>query len=290
MVQSGDYMKFTILGSGGCVCTPKPLCQCHVCVQAREKGYPYARCGCSLYLADISLLIDTPEDIAIALNNADIKSVNSILYSHWDPDHTLGMRIMEQLRLEWLDYSENIKPSNPITVYADTSVMQDLDGIRSKFGPFLSYYEYMGLIQKQTIQNSVEIDNIKITIIPVPVDKAVSIFVFESNGKKLIYAPCDCKPFPNNELLSGADILVVGDTIVGDVLKNGKTLSAENPLRQELHSFEDVLNIKEHLGINRVVITHIEECWGKTYDDYLALEKEYENVKFAFDGMIIDLS
>ncbi len=66
-------MKFIILGSGGCVCTPKPLCQCNVCVEARKKGYPYKRCGCSLFLKDISLLVDTPEDIAIAINNADIK-------------------------------------------------------------------------------------------------------------------------------------------------------------------------------------------------------------------------
>lgn len=283
-------MKFTVLGSGGCVCTPKPSCQCRVCVQAREKGYPYARCGCSLYLEDISLLIDTPEDIAIALNNADIKSVNSILYSHWDPDHTLGMRVVEQLRLEWLDYFENIKPSNPVTVYADSSVMQDLDGIRSKYGSFLSYYEHMGLIKKQTIQDSIELGNIKITLIPVPKDdKAVSVFVFESNGKKLIYAPCDCVPFPDNELLHYADILVIGNTFIGDVLKNGKLISAEHPLRQELHSFEDVLRIKEQLGIKRVVITHIEECWGKTYDDYIALEKEYENISFAHDGMEIDL-
>jgi len=59
-------MRFVITGSGGCACTPKPLCQCNICVEAREKGFPYKRCGCSLYLEDIALLIDTPEDIAIA--------------------------------------------------------------------------------------------------------------------------------------------------------------------------------------------------------------------------------
>lgn len=282
-------MRFTVIGSGGCVCTPKPLCQCHVCTQAREKGYPYARCGCSLYLEDISLLIDTPEDIAIALNNADIKSINSIMYSHWDPDHTLGMRVMEQLRLEWLDYYDNIKPSNPITVYADTNVMQDLDGIRSKYGSLLNYYEYMGLIKKQTIQNSIKIGNIKISLISVSKEKAVSVFVFESNGKKLIYAPCDCNPFPNDELLYRSDVLVIGNTFIGNVLKNGKIISAEHPLRHELHSFEDVLKIKEQFCINRVVITHIEEDWGKTYDDYITLEKEHENISFAFDGLRINL-
>jgi phosphoribosyl 1,2-cyclic phosphate phosphodiesterase len=61
--------------------------------KSKKKGFSYKRCGCSLYLEDIALLINTPEDIAIAINNADLKEVNHIMYSHWDPDHTLGMRI-----------------------------------------------------------------------------------------------------------------------------------------------------------------------------------------------------
>jgi len=31
-------MKFTIIGSGGCVALPKPLCKCKICKEAREKG------------------------------------------------------------------------------------------------------------------------------------------------------------------------------------------------------------------------------------------------------------
>ena len=30
-------MKFIIIGSGGCVCLPKPLYQCRICVEARKK-------------------------------------------------------------------------------------------------------------------------------------------------------------------------------------------------------------------------------------------------------------
>lgn len=282
-------MKFTIIGSGGCVCTPKPLCQCQVCVQARKEGYPYARCGCSLFLEDIFLLVDTPEDIAVALNNADVRSIDAIIYSHWDPDHTLGMRIMEQLRLEWLDYYENIKPNNPIIVYADTNVLQDLNGIRSKYGSLLDYYEHMGLIKRQAVEKAIMIEGIKISFLPVPKNKAVSIFVFESNGKKLVYAPCDCIPFPDDDLLYHADILVIGNTFIGDVLKNGRVISDEHPLRKELHSFEDILRIKEKLNINHVVITHIEEDWGKTYDDYIALERKHQDIQFAFDGLKIYL-
>ncbi len=31
-------MKFIIVGSGGCVSLPKPLCNCEVCKEARVKG------------------------------------------------------------------------------------------------------------------------------------------------------------------------------------------------------------------------------------------------------------
>lgn len=91
-------MRLKIIGSGGCVSTPRPLCQCNICIEAREKGFPYARCGCSLYIEDANILIDTPEDIADALNHADIKEVEYILYSHIDPDHTMGMRVIVEIK------------------------------------------------------------------------------------------------------------------------------------------------------------------------------------------------
>lgn len=280
-------MKFIITGSGGCVCTPKPLCQCRVCTQAREKGFPYARCGCSLYLEDTALLVDTPEDIAIALNNSDIKAVDNILYSHWDPDHTMGMRVMEQLRLEWLDYFDGIKPEYPVNVYADTEVMKDLNGIRSKYGPLLDYYEQMGLAKRHSVADFIVIGNIRITFVPVSKAKAVTVFVFEQKGKRLIFAPCDCLPFPDSPLFYDADCLVIGNTFVGDVLKNGKTIGADHPLRRELFSFNGAMEIKEKFYINHMVITHIEESWGKTYDDYVQIEKNYSDIRFAFDGMEI---
>ena len=56
-------MKWIILGSGGCMVIPKPLCRCHVCQEARKKGVPYARAGPSAFVHDINLLIDTPAEI-----------------------------------------------------------------------------------------------------------------------------------------------------------------------------------------------------------------------------------
>lgn len=51
-------MKLKIIGSGGCVSIPKPLCQCKICSEARKKGFPYARCGCSLYVEENAISKD----------------------------------------------------------------------------------------------------------------------------------------------------------------------------------------------------------------------------------------
>jgi len=196
---------------------------------------------------------------------------------------------MEQLRLEWLDYYDNVKPDNPIAIYADTGVMGDLNRIHGKYGSMLDFYEHMNLAKRHSVEDSITIDNIKISFIPVPGTKAVTIFVFEKNERKLVYASCDCVPFSDNELLYNADVLVIGDTFVGDIPKNGKSISPEHPLRKELRSFEHVLELREQLSASRLIVTHIEEFWGKGYDDYVAIGSQYKNVQFAFDGMSVNL-
>ena len=280
-------MKFKIIGSGGCVSLPKPLCNCKICNEARLKGKPYSRYGCSLFLEDINLLIDTPEDIVHAINHSNIKDINTVLFSHVDPDHTLGFRVFEQLRLNWLEVSEGKECKNPINVYAMEHVMSDINSIQFKFGTYLDYYENTrNLIKREIINKSMYIEDIKISCIKV---NHTTVFVFEENDKKVIYAPCDVKPFPNDEILKNAELLIIGNTVVGDILKGGFVLKEDNPLRKELFSLDEIQNIKREYNINNVIITHLEEDWGKSYDDYLELENKYSGIQFAYDGMEIDI-
>lgn len=280
-------MNFKIIGSGGCVTLPKPLCFCRVCTEARKKGNPYSRFGCSLYLEEAKLLVDTPEDICQGLNYGQIKEIKRVLYSHMDPDHTLGMRVFEQLRLNWLKISQGIECENPIEVIAMEHVMEDLNSIGSKLGSYFDYYENVrNLIVRHKVNDSIEVDGIKITLIKVG---CATVFVFEEGSKKLIYAPCDVKPFPENEIFKDADVMIIGNTIIGDVLKDDFKLEKDNPLREELFIMDEIIELKNKYNIKKVIMTHLEEDWGKSYDDYLALENHYEGISFAFDGMIIKL-
>ena len=135
----------------------------------------------------------------------------------------------------------------------------------------------------------IEKGDIRIDLIPVDDKEEVAIFVIAQGDKKVIYAPCDVKPFPNNLIFNDADVLIIGNTIVGDVLKNGFVLERDNLLREELFVMDEIIEIKKKYNIKQVIITHLEEDWGKSYDDYVELEKEYDGIQFAYDGMEVVL-
>lgn len=224
-------MKIKIIGSGGCVSTPRPCCDCRVCKEAREKGFPYARTGCSIYIEEIETLIDTPEDINYALNHANVSKVEQVLYSHADPDHTMGMRVFEQLKMDWLGCSVDKKNENLIEVLSLPKVIEELRKQKTFRGSVLDYYVWRGLI---TVNGSYYVEK-------------------------------------------------------GDILKDGFILKLDNPLREELFIMEEILEIKEQFHIKNVIVTHLEEDWGKSYDDYAELEKEYDGIRFAYDGMEVEL-
>ncbi len=281
-------MNVIILGSGGCVSTPRACCNCRVCTEARLKGFPYARTGCSLFIEEANILIDTPEDINTSLNNAGIQKVEHILYSHCDPDHTMGMRVIEQLNMDWLAASQGKKPDHPIEVASLPAVLEDVKKQGTKYGSALGYYEAKGLVYTREIY-TLQAGGILIELIPTDEQEHVAVFVISSNGKKIIYAPCDVKPFPKSEKFQDADVLIIGNTIVGDVLKDGGVLNGDNPLRKELFTMDEIDDIRKQYKIKKVIITHLEEDWGKSYDDYRELEKTLDAVYFAYDGLKIQL-
>ncbi len=280
-------MKIKIIGSGGCVSIPRPLCQCRICKEARIKGVPYARCGCSLYIEDLSLLIDTPEDINAALNHVDVKAIDTILFSHADPDHTMGIRVIEQLKMDWLAQSVGITCSQPLTVGAMPEIIKELRSQCSKYGSMLEYYEKMGLAKVKNM-NHLEQNEIQIEFVPVDESGIVTVFVIKDKDRKVIYAPCDVKPFPDNLLFYKADVLIIGNTIVGEQLKDGFVLNETNILRNELFVMDEIVAIKKKYQIGKIIITHLEEDWGKSYDDYIRLQRQYEGIEFAYDGMKIE--
>lgn len=80
------------------------------------------------------------------MNNASVDEVKSILYSHTDPDHTMGIRVIEQLRMDWLANSVGERNHDLIEIAALPKIIEELREQKTSKGSMLDYYEYCGLI------------------------------------------------------------------------------------------------------------------------------------------------
>ncbi|MFC2058062.1 MBL fold metallo-hydrolase [Chloroflexota bacterium] len=278
-------MKWTILGSGGCMVIPKPLCQCAVCQEARQKGIPYARSGPSAFLHDIDLLIDTPADIISQLNRSSISSIDYLMFTHLDPDHVEGFRVVEQIALDfrtWRAY-----PEKQICLLLPQELGERLRGIRSQYGPMIDFYQQSGFARLMPFQDRVEIKDVRVTAIPVDRGSQVAyVYVFEKSGRKVVYAPCDLRPFPSHRSeVQQPDLLIIQPGIFEEGLKHGFRYPAEHISRKTLYTFEQTLDVANSIQAKKVLFVHLEEYWNRSYDDYGALESDNEFIRFAYDGM-----
>jgi phosphoribosyl 1,2-cyclic phosphate phosphodiesterase len=282
-------MRLSILGSGGCMSIPKPLCFCRVCKEARIKGPPYERTGPSAFLHDAHMLIDTPADVLRQLNNAKIQRLDSLMLTHLDPDHFEGFRVVEQLSIDFRTW--RAFPEKQIRLLLPELLYERLKKVKTVYGPVIEFYEDQGFVQAKPFNGTIKIGPLKITAIPVDRDVQLAyIYVFEKNNYKIIYAPCDVKPFPENRPeVQKADLLVIQPGIFENGLKYGFTYIDNHISRQTLYTFDETIDLSRRLQAKEVLFIHLEEYWNRSYTDYQMIEKNYRNIRFAYDGMQIHL-
>jgi phosphoribosyl 1,2-cyclic phosphate phosphodiesterase len=278
-------MRWTILGSGGCAVIPKPLCQCPVCREAREKGVPYARAGPSAFLHDINLLIDTPAEIAGLLNRWRIRRVDYLMFSHLDPDHVEGFRVAEQIALDfrtWRAY-----PEKQICLLLPEQLNEGIRELKSQYGPVIDFYQESGFVKLKLFHSKVQVGDVQVTAIPVDRgSQLVFIYAFEKSGGKVVYAPCDIKPFPEHrDEVQHPDLLITQPGIFEEGLRHGFRYPPKHISRTTLYTFEQTLSLAARLQAEKVLFMHLEEYWNRSYDDYCALEAKNPRIRFAYDGM-----
>jgi phosphoribosyl 1,2-cyclic phosphate phosphodiesterase len=278
-------MRWTVLGSGGCTVIPKPLCQCRVCREARRKGPPYSRSGPSVFLHDIHLLVDTPAEISELLNRSSIRRIDYLILTHLDPDHVEGLRVVEQIALDfrtWRGY-----PAKRVRLLLPQELDMPLRELRCQYGPLLDFYCKSGFVSVEQFQGSIKVQDVQITAISLDQGTQTSfVYVFERMGHKVVYAPCDIKPFPEHRReVQKPDLLMVQPGIFENGLKHGFKYPASHCSRKTLYTFEETLELARRLQAKKVLFTHLEEYWNRSYDDYLALQRTDPTIRFAYDGI-----
>ena len=274
-------MKLKIAGSGGMFLIPNPFCKCPVCQEARIKRGRYERLGPSLYIEDIGMLIDTPEDIAVACDRQGISRIDYLSISHKDPDHTRGMRIVEPLGYDCI-----AGKGTPIQFISLPEVVDDINAWN---GDGLYYYQNILNCISINRTNYAKIGSIELHLVNNKTHRGnMTFYVISDGSKKAVYACCDVKPFVPNELYYDADVLIIGLVSDDGILKDGSALDSA-PFRDDMFTLDEMLELKRTYRIKHIVITHIDEYWGKSYAYYREFEKKLDNVSFAYDGMEIVL-
>jgi len=282
-------MELTVLGSGGCMVIPKPLCSCRICEEARGKGVPYQRTGPSFFIHDENILIDTPAEIASQLNRSRIERIDYLLFTHLDPDHVEGFRVVEQITLDfrtWLAYE-----GSRIRLILPEQLDGRLREIRSVYGPLIDFYERQGFVTRSVFRDGIRLGGIEIIAIAVKRGSYDSfVYVFRNEDRKMVYAPCDIKPFPEDrEEVHKADLLVIQPGIFEDGLKHGFQYPDDHISKTTLYTFEETMDLARRIEARQILFVHLEEYWNRSHDDYVAMEKKFNNVRFAFDGMHMTL-
>jgi phosphoribosyl 1,2-cyclic phosphate phosphodiesterase len=269
---------------------PKPLCRCPICCEARQKGVPYARTGPSAFIHDENLLIDTPAEIAWQLNQSDIESVNYLMLTHLDPDHIEGFRVVEQIAIDFRTWQAY--PGKKIHLVLPKLLLERLKKVKTVYGSPIDFYEKSGFITCMPFDDHTRIGEVYITALPVDRGDQVSyVYVFEKQGIKMVYAPCDIKPFPVDvKEIQHADVLFIQPGLFESGLKHDFVYPQDHVSRTTLYTLEKTIALSQQIKAKQVVFIHLEEYWNRSFSDYNSLQLQHDNIQFAYDGMCININ
>lgn len=283
-------MKVEFLGTGGAGTIPKPGCACRVCVQARAKGLPYSRSGPSLFVHGPNILIDTPEEIKDQLNRSQITNLSACLYSHWHPDHVMGRRVWE-MNLDPYHWPPRHKQ---VDIYLPQQVAQDFCRQLGTWN-HLAYLQKLRLVRLIKLNDGDSITLGGVNIFPFRLaEDYVYAFLFEDGQKRLLIAPDELFGWEPPAQVQGVDLAIIPMGLIEfDYFTGERRLPQNHPVLKKEATFPQTLEIARRLNASRVIITHIEEMNGLSYDDLQRvaekLQAEGLNLTFAYDTMMVEV-
>lgn len=284
-------MQIEFLGTGGAFTTPRPGCLCRVCIEAREKGIPYSRSGPSLFLHGPDILIDTPEESKDQLNRSQVKTIRACFYSHWHPDHVMGRRVWETLNWDTRHWPPRHRQTD---IYLPQQVAIDF---RRRLGNWehFSYMAEQGWIQiiELTDGESVVIDKTHVQPFRVA-ENYVYAFLCTEGEKRILIAPDELKGWDPPAEMRSLDLAVIPMGVVEfDPFTGERRIPEKHPILKIEATYRQTLDIVRKLDAQRVIMTHIEEPDGMSFDDLQKLEKQLQAeglpITFAYDTMLIAL-
>ncbi|MBN1964431.1 MAG: hypothetical protein JW910_07280 [Anaerolineae bacterium] len=291
-------MRIEFLGTAGAITTPRPGCACRICAEARGRGIPYSRMGPAIFVHGPDLLIDTPEEIGLALNRANIRRVAAATFSHWHPDHTAGLRIFEALNLrlwDWPMHNDTTLVYLPAGVKSDFAVHhglgERLDWLENRFG--LVRQEVVPEGESFALEGGVMVEPFRLPV----ADTNVYAFILTEGTRRVLIAPDELIGWQPGADLGHFDVAILPTGLFEfDPFTGERRIPAAHPVLQHEATFRQTLTMVRALDADRVFFVHIMESDGNSYDDLLRLQRhllaeqpDLPPITFAFDRLQISI-
>ncbi len=286
-------MRVEFFGTAGALPTPRPTCDCAICVQARRLGVPYARSGPSLFVHGPNVLIDTPGEIAVQLNRSTVVEIAACFYSHWHPDHTMGRHVFSLINHGYPAWPYRPRGTTPL--YLPEQVAADSRRFLGIWDHLKYQEEEERVVELHELRDgdAVEIGGVSVRPLRLAQD-FVYAFLFDDGNRRLLVVMDEMYSWDPPPEAQGADLAVVPKGIAEfNPFTGERVVPPEHPALLEEATFEQTLEIVEKLSALRVVMTHIEEPDGLGYDELELLAERLRadgsEITFAFDTLIVDV-
>ena len=287
-------MKLVVLGSGGSQPTPKTGCDCRTCQAARleMKRDPYSRhirSGPSLWLPEHGVLIDTPEESNTQLNlHADgALNLAHVLWSHFHPDHTAGVRTVEFVT-RWGQGKLG-------TAGVPTHLPEDLETSLLELNLFQFAVQRHHLeIHRVREREPFKLGKLSVTMLRHAGEMPMYSFLLEDADSRLLYNPDHIMTLDvNSGLLQNLDCAIVQVGLMPDGSQSF-ILPLDHPARKVLLPLEAICENAARLGWKKLLFTHLYETIRLFPEEYDALGLQLSDqfgleIGFCFDGMILEL-
>jgi phosphoribosyl 1,2-cyclic phosphate phosphodiesterase len=204
----------------------------------------------------------------------------------------MGRRVWETRNGDFRTWPREAKRPHVTDVYLPQQVAADF---RVWLGG-MAHLEFMrdrGWIRIHELRDGdvVEIDGVTVRPFRLAEDY-VYAFELSDGDARLLVAMDELNGWVPPPELRGCDLAVLPMGICEyDVVTGERRIHPTHPVLRFEATFEETLGIVDRLGALRVVLSHVEEMDGLSYDDLLRLgsrlRREGRPVEFAHDGMII---
>jgi phosphoribosyl 1,2-cyclic phosphate phosphodiesterase len=230
-------------------------------------------------LPDHLVMIDTPEESNAQLNAAGILELKAVLFSHFHPDHTAGIRIVEYIA-RWG------QPGVP------TYLPEDLETSLEQVSLFRFQRDMKHLeVRRVRDREPFRIGNLGVTMLRHRSDMPMYSFMLEDELGRGLYTS---DHFITLELdgITNLDWAVVQIGLMPDGVQE-RVLPPDHPARKVLVPIPKICETAVQRGWKRLVFTHLYEAirmHPEEYDD-LAQKLSQQHgleVAFAWDGMRLE--